>query len=191
MQSLRQPSLRKGLPHQGNLQDEENGIVAMDFHRCIGCRFCMAACPYGARCFNWLDPRTGLDMNNLNRQFPDQDARCGGKMQLLRRASGCLGLLPACVEATGDTGAMVFGDLNDPEFGNPADSEGKVHYPAQTFCSEPIHQSFILYEVAMFEKALKGKQFLLDMACFSRHIHGHRIHACLSPVYFRSWSAPA
>ena len=90
-----------------------NGIVAMDYHRCIGCRFCMAACPYGARSFNWRDPRQGLDMNNLNREFPTRMRgvveKCNFCVERLGR-----GKLPACVEATGDTGAMIFGDLNDP-----------------------------------------------------------------------------
>jgi len=95
----------------------DNGIVAMDYHRCIGCRFCMAACPYGARSFNWRDPR-GTDKNGrpflakINPEFP---TRMRG---VVEKCNFCVerisyGLLPACVEATGDTGAMLFGDLND------------------------------------------------------------------------------
>jgi molybdopterin-containing oxidoreductase family iron-sulfur binding subunit len=89
---------------------KENGIVAMDFHRCIGCRFCMAACPYGARSFNWEDPRPYIKA--YNKDFP---SRMRG---VVEKCNFCgerlaLGQEPACVEACKGTGAMVFGDLND------------------------------------------------------------------------------
>ncbi len=37
-------------------RNEEGGIVSQIYPRCIGCRYCMAACPYHARYFNWFDP---------------------------------------------------------------------------------------------------------------------------------------
>jgi Fe-S-cluster-containing dehydrogenase component len=108
------PPCVRACPTKATFKNQENGIVAMDYHRCIGCRFCMAACPYGARSFNWLDPRTGLDMENLNREFPTRMRgvveKCNFCVERLPR-----GLQPACVEATGDSKAMVFGDLNDPQ----------------------------------------------------------------------------
>ena len=89
-----------------------DGIVAMDYHRCIGCRFCMAACPYGSRSFNWRDPRDGLKGRTLNLEFP---TRMRG---VVEKCNFCVerlaqGLKPACVEV-GD-GAMIFGNLSDPE----------------------------------------------------------------------------
>ena len=96
-----------------------DGVVAMDYHRCIGCRFCMAACPYGARSFNWRDPR-GTDpetgrpfISKINSEFP---TRMRG---VVEKCNFCverlaIGKIPACVEACGDTGALVFGDMNDP-----------------------------------------------------------------------------
>ncbi|AMK10435.1 sulfate reduction electron transfer complex DsrMKJOP subunit DsrO [Pseudodesulfovibrio indicus] len=89
-----------------------DGIVAMDYHRCIGCRYCMAGCPYGSRSFNWGEPRLGLDVTKLNPEFP---TRMRG---VVEKCNFCVerlavGQQPACVEAS--EGAMFFGDLKDPD----------------------------------------------------------------------------
>ncbi len=60
-------------PTQATWKREEDGIVMMDMHRCIGCRYCMAACPYGSRSFNWRDPRDFMDTDaegNFRTEFP-------------------------------------------------------------------------------------------------------------------------
>jgi len=107
------PPCVRACPTKATFKNKD-GIVAMDYHRCIGCRFCMAACPYGSRSFNWRDPRAGLDMEKLNREFP---TRMRGVVEKCNFCADRLGrgLQPACVEATGDTKAMVFGNLNDPD----------------------------------------------------------------------------
>ncbi|OGR34208.1 MAG: 4Fe-4S ferredoxin [Desulfovibrionales bacterium GWA2_65_9] len=88
-----------------------DGIVAMDYHRCIGCRYCMAACPFGARSFNFMEPRLHLDLTKLNKEFPTRMRgvveKCNFCVELLAQ-----GKQPACVEAS--AGALVFGDLSDP-----------------------------------------------------------------------------
>jgi len=88
----------------------ENGIVIMDFHRCIGCRFCMAACPFGARSFNFRDPRPFIA--ETNKKFP---TRMKGVVEKCNFCAERLaeGKMPACVEAS--DGALVFGDLYDPQ----------------------------------------------------------------------------
>ncbi len=87
-----------------------NGIVAMDYHRCIGCRYCMAGCPYGARSFNFRDPRPYI--SNINPELPTRTKgvveKCNFCEQLL-----AVGKPPACVSAC-KNGALVFGDLDDP-----------------------------------------------------------------------------
>ncbi len=90
----------------------EDGIVLMDFHRCIGCRFCMAGCPYGARSFNYFDPKLFLNEDDMNRDFPARD------MGVVEKCEFCAHLLdqgerPACVEAA--EGALFFGDVRDPD----------------------------------------------------------------------------
>ena len=55
----------------------EDGLVAMDYDRCIGCRYCMVACPYGVRVFNWEDN------TNDNQQVPTW-----GEPEIERRPRG-------------------------------------------------------------------------------------------------------
>lgn len=87
----------------------KDGIVAMDYHRCVGCRFCMAACPFGARSFNFRDPKPYV--KEPNPEFP---LRTKG---VVEKCTFCAeriekGLKPACVEKS--KGAILFGDLEDP-----------------------------------------------------------------------------
>ncbi len=89
---------------------EEDGIVMMDWHRCIGCKYCMVACPYDARSFNFLDPRKYIE--HLNPDFPTRT------MGVVEKCDFCAerlaeGKLPACVEACPEK-AMTFGDVFDP-----------------------------------------------------------------------------
>jgi Fe-S-cluster-containing dehydrogenase component len=103
-----------------------DGIVMMDYDKCIGCRYCVVACPYGARVFNWKDfegenpsvPQWGQpEVPRRPRGVPEKCAFC---YQRIDRGMS-LGLTPgvdpeatpACIEVC-PTGARTFGDLNDP-----------------------------------------------------------------------------
>jgi Fe-S-cluster-containing dehydrogenase component len=101
-------------PTKATFKRESDGIVMMDMHRCIGCRYCMAACPYGARSFNFKDPRQYMENRELNHEYPTRSKGVVEKCIFCdeRLAKG---LMPACVEAIGDSGALVFGDIGDPK----------------------------------------------------------------------------
>jgi molybdopterin-containing oxidoreductase family iron-sulfur binding subunit len=103
------PPCCRACPTQATFKRESDGIVLMDFHRCIGCRFCMAACPFGARSFNFRDPRPFLA--ETNKQFP---TRMKGVVEKCNFCAERLavGKLPACVEVS--DGKLTFGDLYDP-----------------------------------------------------------------------------
>jgi molybdopterin-containing oxidoreductase family iron-sulfur binding subunit len=91
-----------------------DGITMIDYHRCIGCRFCMAACPYGARSFNFWEPREYIK-TELNPKFPTRDAGVVEKCNFCDERLAA-GERPACVEACNkDAKAMYFGDLEDPD----------------------------------------------------------------------------
>jgi len=102
-----------------------DGIVAMDYTRCIGCRYCQVACPYGARVFNWRDPigtspkapTFGTqEVENRPRGVVEKCHFCSHRIDFGLENGLVPGVdllaTPACVVAC-PTGARVFGDLTD------------------------------------------------------------------------------
>ncbi|MBF0311200.1 MAG: 4Fe-4S dicluster domain-containing protein [Magnetococcales bacterium] len=91
----------------------KDGIVLVDMHRCIGCRYCMIACPYKARSLVYHDTKLPKEGN------PAVPIRAKG---VVEKCTFCVhrvdqGRDPACVEACRKEGkgGMLFGDLNDPK----------------------------------------------------------------------------
>jgi molybdopterin-containing oxidoreductase family iron-sulfur binding subunit len=99
----------------GATWQEPDGITVIDYDWCIGCRYCMAACPYWARRFNWSEPAVPVEELNPNQHYLGNRARKAG---VVEKCTFCIhrtrqGRLPACAEAC-PTGARVFGNLLDP-----------------------------------------------------------------------------
>ncbi len=95
---------------------EPDGIVVVDYDWCIGCRYCMAACPYFGRRFNWGKPEIPKEEINTKQHYLGNRIRPKGKVE---KCTFCVqrtreGRLPACAEAC-PTGARVFGNLLDPD----------------------------------------------------------------------------
>jgi molybdopterin-containing oxidoreductase family iron-sulfur binding subunit len=102
----------------------QDGIVLIDNERCIGCRFCMAACPYSARIFQWLEPKMPEDhrekVYNIELNIPQRKgtiSKCLFSADRLRE-----GKLPYCVSAC-PNGVYWFGDENEDAVTNGTTKE--------------------------------------------------------------------
>ncbi len=113
-QQCRQAPCTKVCP-TGATWTEPDGIVVIDYDWCIGCRYCMAACPYGARHFNWAEPTLPRDKANTRMHVLGNRPRPKG---VVEKCTFCVqrvreGRYPACVEVC-PVGARKFGNLLDP-----------------------------------------------------------------------------
>jgi len=119
-QQCAQSPCTKVCPVQATWQ-EKDGVVVVDYNWCIGCRYCMAACPYDARRFNYKKPAIQPDRINPTQDYLSNRIRPKG---VVEKCTFCLqrtraGKYPACLEVC-PTGARVFGNL--------LDQDSEIHY---------------------------------------------------------------
>ncbi len=109
------PPCVKACPVDATWMDPD-GIVVIDYDWCIGCRYCMTACPYWARHFNWSAPLLDAQEINPETNYLGNRPRPAG---VVEKCHFCTqrtraGRQPACQEAC-PTGARIFGNLLDPD----------------------------------------------------------------------------
>ncbi|MFQ3293308.1 MAG: Fe-S-cluster-containing dehydrogenase component [Halobacteriales archaeon] len=114
-QHCEDPSCTKVCPVQATWK-EEDGIVVVDYDRCIGCKYCVTNCPYDARRFNFSDPNVPEDEINPDMHYLGNRPR---PAEVVEKCTFCVqrtrdGRYPACVEAC-PVGARKFGNLLDEE----------------------------------------------------------------------------
>lgn len=121
------PCVRVCPVHATYLSDE--GIVAQIYSRCIGCRYCMAACPYNAKVFNWREPewpeqleeKANPDVSRRNKGVVEKCTFCHHRILKARDEAAAAGrklrdgdVTTACAESC-PAQAITFGDLDDPD----------------------------------------------------------------------------
>lgn len=110
-QHCAKPACQKVCPTGATYKDDK-GRVEINYDKCIGCRMCMAACPYNARVFNWEEPARATGFNYGGSDVPVRNKGVMEKCTLCKERTD-KGELPMCVR-TCPARARVFGDLDDP-----------------------------------------------------------------------------
>ena len=100
-----------------------DGIVLVDSERCIGCKFCMTACPYSSRVFQWKDPEENVETVNVNYS---PETSVPSKVGTVGKCDFCpdmarQGKLPHCVIGC-PNGVIFFGDKNEDIVSNGTES---------------------------------------------------------------------
>lgn len=105
-----------------------DGIVLIDNDRCIGCRFCMAACPYSVRVFNWSEPRQSEEVKHT--EYTPDYAGVPSKRGTVDKCDFCphmvdKGEMPHCVTACPND-VFSFGDLYEDTVTNGSGQSFKL-----------------------------------------------------------------
>lgn len=111
-QHCENPACLKVCPTGATYKDDK-GRVEIDYDKCIGCRMCMAACPYNVRSFNWDDPSFIREFRYGDKEVPDRSKGVVEKCTLCKERVD-RGDIPMCVSVC-PVEARVFGDLDDPD----------------------------------------------------------------------------
>ena len=112
-QHCENPACTKVCPVHATYKDPESGAVVQEYDKCIGCRMCMAACPYtGVRSFNWEEPKYSLPFDCGDANAPKHQKHTVEKCTMcFHRLND--GKRPFCVDAC-PMYARFWGDINDP-----------------------------------------------------------------------------
>ena len=112
-QHCENPSCVKVCPVGATYKDPETGIVRQDFDKCIGCRMCMASCPYtGVRSYVWEDPKYAVDWAIGDDDAPRHQKHTVCKCTFCYQRTS-QGNSPACMEVCAAQ-ARHWGDFDDP-----------------------------------------------------------------------------
>ena len=111
-QHCENPACERVCPTGATYKDDK-GRVEIDYDKCIGCRMCMAACPYSARTFNWNEPVRATGASYGDARVPERGRGVMEKCTLCKERTD-EGDEPMCVRCC-PADARIFGDLDDPD----------------------------------------------------------------------------